>query len=135
MKEQTLLLHFQEELMRREEISVGDLREEYNHLKFLSEDKRFWEYCVRASKENRDEWLDDMYDETYSDWVIYLVEHQASENDYSKAMVLVLLGVPINQRLAKKTLQKLEETGFEGELKELPDGKWDVRLANWEKSV
>jgi hypothetical protein len=129
MKEQDLLLLFQEELMRREEITERDLREEYNHLKFLSEEERFWEYCVRASKENREEWLHDMYDETYSEWVIYLVEHQATEDDYSRAMALVLLGVPMNQRLAKKALRKLETVGFEGELNELPDGRWDVRLA------
>jgi hypothetical protein len=135
MEESELLLHFQEELMRREEMSERDLKEEYDHLKFLSDDERFWEYCVQASKENRKEWLNDMYDETYSDWVIYLVEHQAAENDYSKAMALVVLGVPMNQRLAKKTLRRLEGAGFEGVIIELPDGKWDVRLVNWEKNA
>ena len=135
MKEQNLLLLFQEELMRREEMSERDLREEHNHLKFLSEDERFWEYCTRASKENREEWLNDMYDETYSDWVIYLVDYQTVKDDYSKAMALVLLGVPMNQRLARKALRKLEAVGFDGELNELSDGNWDVRLVNSEKSV
>ncbi|MHA1906029.1 MAG: hypothetical protein ACW98Y_01940 [Candidatus Thorarchaeota archaeon] len=135
MKERELLLLFQKELMRREEMSERDLREEYNHLKFLDGNEQFWEYCARESKKNREDWLEDMYDEMYSDWVIYLAEHQAAENDYSKAMALVLLGIPMIQELAKTALRKLEAASFKGVLNELPDGNWDVRLADWKNSV
>jgi len=110
-------------------MSDRDRQEEFNHLQHLSEYERFWKFCVRDAKKNREEWVVDMYDETYSEWVIYLVEHQAAEDDYLRAMALVLLGVPMTEPQAISVWKKLKEAGFNGVVCELTEGVFEVRLA------
>ncbi len=123
-----LRLRFQEELMHREEMSERNLQEEYNHLRHLSEYELFWKISVRDAKKNREEWLVDMYNEVYSEWVIYLVEHQAAKDDYLGAMSLVLLGIPMTHSQAVSAWHKLKDAGFNGVICELADGVFKVRL-------
>ncbi|MDF1537330.1 MAG: hypothetical protein P1Q69_00275 [Candidatus Thorarchaeota archaeon] len=120
---------FAEDLTRREDMSEKDRQEEFGHLRHLSEEELFWKVCVRNSKKNREEWLEDMYDEIYSEWVIYLVEHQAAEDDYLKAMALVLMGISLSRSQAVSAWEKLSKAGFKGVIFQLPDDVFEIRLS------